>query len=228
MWIRHNQKVKHYCDAHDKLNYIKKFDDEDSEEIIPCCDDCLKSKLEDGYIITKKDTSKVDKNKVRKQLEEDEFRKQKENREKNKIRNFYAMSKLNLINRLFHLGNKIRKEVIEEYHKEMNVRDHIIKEVKRLDRGMFSVINCNFDGCGNFIVDSSHTGECFYYNDIDGECCKECHKIFYCEKHIFNFSVIYKSKDGELLCFCNTSSKKEGDENSQINYCAKNLNLIKN
>ena len=227
MCIIHNQGVKYYCNAHDNLHYIKRFDNEDSVEVISCCDDCLESQLEDGYIITKKDTNKVDKNKVRKQLEEDELRKRKENREKNKIRNFYAMSKINLINRIFHVGNQIKKEVIEEYHKEMNVRDHIIKEVKRLDNEMFSLINCNFDGCGDFMVYSNHTGDSFYYNDIDGYSCAECDKIYYCEKHLFYFSIIFKSKhEEELSCFCKKCADKE-ENYSKLYYCANNPNLIK-
>ena len=103
VWIRSDQGLKYYCDAHDNLHYIKRFDDEDSVDVIACCDACLEGYLKDDYIITKKDTSKMDKNRVRKQLEEDEFRKKKENREKNKIKNYYAMSKINLINRIFHV-----------------------------------------------------------------------------------------------------------------------------
>ena len=228
MWIIRDQKVKYYCDAHDTLNYIKKFDDYDGEDINPCCDDCLERELKHGYIITKKDTSKVDKTKVRKQLEEDELRRKKENIEKNKIRNYYDMSKLILINKIFHVGNEIRKEVIEEYHKEINLRNHIVKGVKRLDRGMFSVINCDFYGCENFIVRSSHTGQCFYYNNISGESCIECDKIYYCEKHMFHFPIIFKSRDEELFCCCcNNCRDKEEEKGSQLHYCANDPNLIK-
>ena len=109
----------------------------------------------------------------------------------------------------------------------MNVRDHVVKEVKRLDRGMFSVINCNFDGCGNFIVRSSHTGDCFYYDDIDGKSCAECDKIYYCEKHTYNFPIVFKDRDDELCFCCINCLEKEKQKDFVFNCCFNDPTLVR-
>ena len=201
----------YYCHAHDKLHYIKKFDDEYNDEVMPCCDDCLERELQHEHVLTTKDISKVDKIKVRKQLEKDEIRKMKE---MNKSRNYYMMSKTSLIEKVFHIGNEAIEEFKEEYDEEMNIRMFILKEVKKLNRGVFSINNCCHEKCDNFMISTSHLDQhCYYYyNDILGEYCYGCYKVYFCENHLNGFDRIFKIEDGESFYhFCERCEDGEKD-----------------
>ena len=224
--LGHCQGRIYYCDAHDKLHYMKQFDDEYDEEVMPCCNDCLERELQNGYVLTKKDISKVDKNKVKKQLERDEIRKMKEMKEKNKIRNYYLMSKISLIKKILQIEKEIVEEFKKEYNEEINLRTFILQEIKRLDRGVFSINNCCHEGCNNFMISSSHLDEYsyYYYNEIPGEYCMKCWKIYFCENHLNDFGTIFKIKDnGSFYCFCDRCE----DETSSSNFNDKNLIKIK-
>jgi hypothetical protein len=124
-WGCESSKEIPYCDAHDKLHYIQ--DNENGDFSV--CSNCLPEVMKLGVTLAKKDMRKVDKDKVIKQIEEDELILQKEDK---KISNYYAMSKSELLRKLMNIGTEIRLECEEEHQKELDLIQDISKRIESL------------------------------------------------------------------------------------------------
>ncbi len=179
----------YYCDAHDQLNYIKGIYYDD---ISPVCKNCIKGKLKKDYIVAEKDLTSVDKNKVRRQLEEDKIRLK---RQQNKVPMYYAMSKNELINILFNIGMKTKEWCEEEHCKEMLLIEDIMRKTEILKISyFFKIRNCNFQNCKNFKISGLETYFKYYYNDIKGKLCIDCRDIYYCDEHLSHFPLTVRNK----------------------------------
>ena len=139
----------HYCDAHDKINYMKEIDDHDNEDIFSVCEYCKIDELERGCILTEKDLKYVDKEKVRRQLEEDNIRKEKE---KDKVPIYYTLSRDQLNETLFNIGVKTKEWYEEEHNKELLLIEDIMKKIGEIAGESFKIHNCKFKGCENFKI----------------------------------------------------------------------------
>ncbi len=193
----------YYCNAHDKLNYMKGIE---YDEIFPVCDRCKIDELKRGSVLTEKNFKCVDKEKVRKQLEEDKMR---EDKEKNKVPIYYALSKDQLIETLFNIGTKTKEWYEQEHNKELLVIEYIMQKIKELYQGYFKIHNCKFKGCENLKIDGISGSE-YYYNDVRGKICTECDNIYYCTDHLSHFPLTIKSRKGnKYLCRNCKREKKE-------------------
>ena len=111
----------HYCDAHDKLYYVK-----DEIHELSVCEECLPKAIKRGLTITEKDMSHVDKDKVKNQLAKDDA---KLRRKQNKIPTYYTMSRQQLIHKLINIGNETRRKCEKEHQKEIAVFEDIMTTI---------------------------------------------------------------------------------------------------
>ena len=113
----------YYCDAHDKLHYVR---DHRYEEDLSVCEKCLPTAIKRGLTITEKDMSHVDRDKVKKQLAKDDA---KLRRKQNKIPTYYAMPRQQLIHKLVNIGNETRRTCEKEHQKEIVLFEDIMTTI---------------------------------------------------------------------------------------------------
>ena len=116
----------YYCDAHDKLHYVK---DERHEQDLSVCEKCLPKAIKRGLTLIEKDLTDVDKEKIKKQLAKDAARLIKR---QNKIPTYYAMSKQQLIQKLVDIGNETRRKCEKEHQKEVALFEDIMRTIHSL------------------------------------------------------------------------------------------------
>ena len=112
----------YYCDAHDKLHYIKDIEHGD----FSVCENCLPKVLKRGLTITEKNMSHVDKDKVKKQLAKDDANLR---RKQNKIPTYYTMSRQQLIHKLVNIGNETRRKCEKGHQKELLLFEDIMTTI---------------------------------------------------------------------------------------------------
>ena len=191
----------HYCDVHDKLDYVRQLPYDDVE---PVCPECKLKRLEKGDVIDRKDSNYTEKGK--KQLEEDikadkEKNKRKQEREKRKIPDYYAMSKKELVDKIITIAKETKMKCERKHQKELKVNDEIMRKISDIVPDTFfpSVCMCEFKDCENFSVDNDRCDP-YYFNDIQIISCDFCGNVYYCEEHLSSFSVITEDDEDQLYC----------------------------
>ena len=194
---------RHFCDAHDMLHYIK---DIKSGDIFPCCLDC-KKRLTKRFVVATKDISNLDINKIRKQLKEDEIR---INKEKNKLSNYYSMSKQTLMYKVTTIANETKQIYQKEYLEELSLKKYIIQKIYKIEKFLYTIMNCEYTECKNFMIKGIDSQTEYYYRDTRGDDCIECRDIYYCREHLSHFPKFLMEGD-ETICYCIKCKDKKKD-----------------
>lgn len=198
--------TKHYCDAHDMLNYM-----EMPERVRyggqPICEDCKPGLVAQGYVFAEKDITYIDKEKVERQLEEDKVRLEIE---RNKIPNYYAMSKEKLIHELVNIGIKTQESCEEEHRKELLLIKNTMQMVEDVSENLFDIHHCAWKGCENFMISGIESKK-YHYKHSKGKVCTNCEEIYYCKDHLSHFPLTVRSKKGDKY-FCRKCKIKRKQE----------------
>ena len=192
-----------FCDAHDMFHYMKYIK---SGDIFPCCLDC-KKKLSNDFVVATKDISNLDIHKIRKQLKEDEIR---INREKNKLLNYYSMSKEILLDKITTIANQTRQISKKEYLEELSLKKYIRQKIYKIEKFLYTIMNCGYTECKNFMIKGIDGQTEYYYRDTRGDDCIECRDIYYCREHLSHFPKFLMEGD-ETICYCIKCKDKKKD-----------------
>ena len=185
---------RRFCDAHDMFHYIK---DIRSGDIFPCCLDC-KKRLTNRFVVATKDISNLDKNKIREQLKEDEIR---TNKEKNKVLNYYSMSKEILLHKITTIANETKQIYQKEYLKELGIKKYIMQKIYKIENSLYTIMNCEYTECKNFMIRGIDGIKEYYYNDTRGDDCFGCREIYCCKEHLSHFPEI-EIRENNNICYC--------------------------
>ncbi len=171
----------YYCDAHDKLDYIT---------VGAVCPSCLVKQLQRRQYVVKKesDYTPEGKRELRKLLREEAERQKKvERNKKEKILNYYSISKKDLINKVVNVVEDTKRLCEQEHQKELDLHEEIMRRINSIvpDKYLPSIISCDFKGCQNFMVMNENV-EPYYYQGIVLESCY-CGDINYCQDHLSHY-----------------------------------------
>ena len=160
--------------------------------------------MEEGEVIDRKDRNYTEEGK--KQLEEEikadkEKRERKQEKEKRRILDYYAMSKRELVDKIITIAEETKMKCEKKHEKELNVNDEIMCKISDIvpDNFFPFVGTCEFEGCDNFSVDNDRC-QPYYFNDIQVHPCDFCGNVYYCEDHISSFSIITDEDEDESYC----------------------------